>query len=340
MENRRIPDYPLSEEDRDELNRIMSRCDSQIVRQRAHAILLLFGDHRTFEDVADIFHVHINTPRNWAERWVHLGLEGLYDQPGRGAKPKFEPWEEKRILAYLEEEPRSLRSVAQKVEQFLSKKTSLETLRRILKKYGKTWKRQRKIPQKHPSKEARTQGEDDLEELKRMADDGDFALVYFDASGFSLTPEVPYAWQDVGRSGTIGIPTSKSKRINVLGFLNPDANELKSYLRIGSVDSEFIIEIMDDYCEKMKQPTVVVLDNAPIHTSHAVTAKLDEWERLGLTLYFLPPYSPQLNLIEILWRKIKYEWIPNSAYKNFKLLESELRSILLSYGKEYGIQFS
>jgi len=64
----------------------------------------------------------------------------------------------------------------------------------------------------------------------------------------------------------------------------------------------------------MTRPTVVVLDNAPIHTSHAVAAKLDEWERLGLTLYFLPPYSPQLNLIEILWRKIKYEWMPNSAY--------------------------
>lgn len=173
-----------------------------------------------------------------------------------------------------------------------------------------------------------------------MANDGDFDLVYFDAAGFSLTPDVPYAWQDIGRNGSIGIPTSKSKRINVLGFLNAYEKQLKSYLRIGSVDSDIVIEIVDDYCDKMTRPAVVILDNAPIHTSHAVTTMLVEWERRGLTLYFLPPYSPQLNLIEILWRKIKYEWMPNSAYKNFKLLEVELRDILLSYGTEYSIQFS
>lgn len=340
MENIRIPDYPLSEEERNELNRIMSGYDSSVARRRAHAILLLFDDLRTFDDVADIFHVHPNTPRNWAERWVHLGIDGLYDQPGHGAKPKFEPWEEKLILDYIEEEPRSLRSVAQKIEQFLGKKTSLETLRRILKKYDKTWKRQRKIPKKQAPKEQLEKGEEDLKELKLMANDGDFALVYFDASGFSLTSEVPYAWQDVGRNGTIGIPTSKSKRINVLGFLNAYEKQLKSYFRTGPVDSETIIEIIDDYCDKMTRPTVVVLDNAPIHTSHAVAAKLDEWERLGLTLYFLPPYSPQLNLIEILWRKIKYEWMPNSAYGNFKLLDAELRNILFSYGTKYCIQFS
>jgi len=155
-----------------------------------------------------------------------------------------------------------------------------------------------------------------------------------------LTPEVPYAWQDIGRSGTIGIPTSRSQRINVLGFLDPAIDQLKSYFKIGSVDSDFIIEVIDHYCEIMTKLTIVVLDNAPVHTSKAVTEKREEWEKLGLSLYFLPPYSPQLNLIEILWRKVKYEWMPNSAYKNFKLLEAELREILLSYGKEHTIQFS
>jgi transposase len=340
MEHARIQNYSLSAEARDELNRIMQGYDSPVVRRRAHAIILLFGDHRTFEDVADIFNVHVNTPRNWAERWVCHGIDGLYDQPGRGAKPIFEPWEENLILDYVKEEPRSLRSVVQKIERILGKTASIETLRGLLKRHGKIWKRERKIIKKQPSTEEYQKGKADLEELKQMADDGEISLVYFDASGFGLTPEVPYAWQDIGRQGTISISTSKSQRINVLGFLNPALSKLKSYLKIGSVDSEFIIRVMDDYCEIMTGPTVVVLDNAPIHTSQAVIKKMDEWERQGLTLYFLPPYSPQLNLIEILWRKIKYEWLPNSAYKNFKLLEAELREILFSYGKNYRIKFA
>jgi transposase len=76
---------------------------------------------------------------------------------------------------------------------------------------------------------------------------------------------------------------------------------------------------------------VVVLDNASIHKSEAVTAKMENWERRGLMLYFLPPYSPELNLIEILWRKIKYEWIHNSAHEGMVFLRSAIRDILESF---------
>jgi transposase len=339
MEYAYIQNHPLSDEDRSELNQIMNGYDSPVVRRRAHAIILLFGDRRTFEDVAEIFHVHVNTPRNWAERWVCHGIDGLYDQPGRGAKPIFEPWEEEIILGYVEEEPRSLRSVAQKIEKYLGKKASIETLRGIVKKHGKTWKRERKNLKKQPPAENYEKGKADLKELKQMAADGEFSLVYFDASGFSLTPEIPYAWQNIGREGTIGIPTSKSKRINVLGFLNPATGQLKSHLKTGSIDSDLIIQVMDDYCETMAGPTVAVLDNASVHISRAVTEKLDEWDRLGLTLYFLPTYSPQLNPIEILWRKIKYEWMPISAYTDFDSLKSRLMDILFAYGEDYIINF-
>ena len=340
MEYKHIPDYPLSSEERNELKQMMRDCESPFVRMRAHAILLLFDDHRSFEDVADLFKLHVNTSRNWAKRWIAMKVDGLYDMPGRGAKPRFEKWEENLIIKYVEEEPRSLRHAAQKIERLLGKKASIETLRRILKKHGKIWKRQRKIIKKQPLKEDYEKGKADLEELKKMANDGDFSLVYFDASGFSLTPEVPYAWQDIGRDGTIGIPTSRSQRINVVGFLNPAIDQLKSFFKIGSVDSEFIIKVIDKYCELMTNPTILVLDNAPVHTSEAVAEKRKEWEKIGLTLYFLPTYSPQLNLIEILWRKIKYEWMPNSAYENFKSLEAELRAILLSFGKDYKICFT
>ena len=42
-----------------------------------------------------------------------------------------------------------------------------------------------------------------------------------------------------------------------------------------------------------------------------------------LTIYPIPPYSPELNIIEIVWRKIKYEWLPFSAYESFISLEEK-----------------
>jgi transposase len=341
MEYKQIEYYPLSQDQREQLIHMMKKEECPRVRNRAHAILLLFGDRMRFEEVARILRVHVNTIRNWADCWIDAGSDGLYDSEGRGAKPIFSPAEEKIILDCVEKEPRSLRKVAVMVEQRTGKKAHVETFRRILKKLDKVWKRQRKIPRGRPDPEAYKQAKADLEELKRMAREGEFDLYYFDESGLSLDPCVPYAWQDIGRAGTLGIPASHSKRINLLGFMDWTGTELTAFEHEGSVNSDVIIDVMEEFCESLDNPVVVVLDNASIHKSEAVTEKMESWDRRGLTLYFLSPYSPELNLIEILWRKMKYEWIPNSAYEGMAFLRSAIRDILESFGSnDYRIQFS
>jgi transposase len=55
---------------------------------------------------------------------------------------------------------------------------------------------------------------------------------------------------------------------------------------------------------------------------------------------YLPPYSPELNLIEILWRRIKYTWLPFSAYECLNALSEALETILSHVGSEYQITFA
>lgn len=340
MELMHIADYTLSQEDIERLVALTRGYDPYRVRNRAHGVLLLFRDGRSFDDVAKIFDVHPNSPRNWAERWTANGIDGLYDRPGRGAKPLFDDAEQDLVVTCVEEEPRSMKAAVEKIEQLTGKKAGGETLRRILKRKGKSWKRERKIPKGEPTQEELEKGVADLEELTRLAAEGEFKLVFFDVAGFTLTPYVPYAWQDIGRGGTLRIPTTGSTRINELGFLNPAANEVTSFEHDGIVDSAAVIDAMDAYCDELTEPAVVVLDNASVNTSHAVAEKAVEWERRGLSLYNLPRYSPQLNLIEILWRKMKYEWMPNWAYTSVESLRKALADILGSFGSKYRIEFS
>ena len=106
------------------------------------------------------------------------------------------------------------------------------------------------------------------------------------------------------------IPANRfSKRINVLGFLNTQTKDLFHTMTTDKVDTQVVIDLFDSFAKQIKKTTICVLDNASIHISKKFKAKIDEWEKLGLHLLYLPPYSPELNPIEMLWREMKYTWM-------------------------------
>lgn len=196
----------------------------------------------------------------------------------------------------------------------LGARLSTHTLKRLLKSHDYVWTRMRRSSRGKRSEQDFQTAKAHLDKLRAAcgAADRDFDLIYFDGAGFSLTPCAPYAWQL--RRQTLEIPSVRSQRISVLGFLNFNGS-FESYAFEGSVDSEVLIKCFDDYCQRMRKPALIVLDNAPVHKSAAFESRIESWQEQGLYLLFLPPYCPELNLIEILWRKIKYEWFPVSAYQ-------------------------
>lgn len=183
-----------------------------------------------------------------------------------------------------------------------------------------------------------------LKTLMQQEDNGELRLYYFDESGFSTTPCVPYGWQRVGE--TRKIPCHRSKRMNVLGFFSRE-NDLFFQVSEQSVTTETVIHAFDAFVqayasqyEETKAPCFVILDNASIHRSSAFKEKLGDWERQGVYLHFLPPYSPELNLIEIVWRKVKYEWLPLDAYQSYGHLRNWVLKILENVGEKFQITFA
>ena len=235
--------------------------------------------------------------------------------------------------------PRSVKAGVLQIAEKLGEKLSPYTLKRLLKSRDYVWKRMRRSSRGKRNEKDYQLAKAHLARLRVAcgAPNRDFDLIYFDGAGFTLTPSVPYAWQLRGES--LEIPSAHSPRLNVLGFLNLNGS-FQSYVFDGSIDSAVLIRCFDDYCQRMKKPALIVLDNAPIQTSAAFEAQLKRWEEQGLYLLFLPPYCPELNLIEILWRKIKYEWLPFSAYRSFKDLSEALDEVLKGVGSKYRLNFA
>lgn len=209
-------------------------------------------------------------------------------------------------------------------------------LRRFLKRLGYSWKRFRKSLKKKQDQE---EYERKLAELKQLLDlyRMDYIDLYFaDQSGFNQQGYLPYGWQPKGKY--IEITPTKSKGTQVFGIMNLD-NELSAYSFKGSMNSQAVIACLDEFQSRIKQPTVVVLDNASIHHSKEFEAKLEEWKQQDLYIFFLPAYSPHLNPIEILWRKIKYEWLAYEHIQTQAQLDQRLEEILSDFGRKYRINF-
>jgi transposase len=117
-------------------------------------------------------------------------------------------------------------------------------------------------------------------------------------------------------------------------------NDLHTYMFAQSVHSGVVIACFDAFCQTITQKTVVVLDNASIHTSEECEERIPVWKKQGWILNYLPPYSPELNLIAILGRHIKYRWLPFSASQCLNALIEALENILSNVGSKYQITFA
>ena len=326
----------LSESGRKQLTALFKYHDSHSVRRRSHSILLS-ADGFTIDEIARIYQIHRDTVGTTFDKWKRDGIAGLFDDPRSGRPSKLSEDEADEAIKLLKEEPRSIKKALAATREKTGKEISEWTLKRIAKNAELRWKRMRRSV-----KGRRDQGEfervqEEITALHEQEAAGEVGLYYFDESGFSLTPDVPYAWQAVGE--TIEIPSSRSKRLNVLGFCNKQQDFHATTVQ-GYVDSEIVIACFDQFCNTINKKTIVVVDNASMHTSSNFKGKLGEWEENGLIVKYLPTYSPELNLIEIVWRLIKYNWLPLSAYLSFKNLKSELQLVLDGIGSEYQINFA
>lgn len=178
--------------------------------------------------------------------------------------------------------------------------------------------------------------QEQIETLKSLEDSGYIDLYFGDQSHFGLTPNVPYAWQT--KDNPILLPAAKGKYQNVVGLMNRK-NKLYFEILETTFNSDRIICFMDRFVEQTIKKTIVILDNSPIHKSKKFMNKIEQWKQKDVLIYFLPPYSPELNLIEILWRRIKYQWLDFDAYKSFENLKEKLNFVLTNFGTKYDIKF-
>jgi transposase len=175
-----------------------------------------------------------------------------------------------------------------------------------------------------------------LDELTHKARAGELDLCFFDESGFSPNPPMQSGWSLRGQTREV-CPGAHHQRVNVLGCLQKGVRLAWETLP-HTVERQDVINFFDRLADTITRKTVVVLDNAPIHRGEPMRHKQVQWESKGLHLLYLPPYSPEFNAIEILWKQAKYFWRRFLTLSGNELLQ-EVQTLMQAFGTEYTIDF-
>lgn len=170
-----------------------------------------------------------------------------------------------------------------------------------------------------------------------MSQKGWIDLYYGDESRVSLEPCVPYAWQF--RDEDVFMPSDKGAGLNCFALLSR-SNQCRFETTQSIINSTFIAEQLERLSFELKRSTVVVLDNAPAHVAKGVQERRRFWQERGLFVFYLPPYSPHLNIVEILWRKLKYQWLRPQDYLDTDVLFYQVRQALAAVGSLLRIHFA
>ena len=152
-----------------------------------------------------------------------------------------------------------------------------------------------------------------LVELERLSSGGEIDLYYGDESGVCREGYVPYGWQFKGER--VSVPSDRNgDRLNCFAIISRES-ACHWMAATETMNAEKICGFLDQLSWGIKKKTVIVLDCAALHRGKVIKERLAYWRRRGLWLFYLPPYSPHLNLCETLWRILKGKWLSPEDYQ-------------------------
>lgn len=158
--------------------------------------------------------------------------------------------------------------------------------------------------------------------LQLWAATGAIVLKYLDESGFERCSPLNYSYVRRGVQKRMTQAKRRGRRISALGLWEPQRS-FEYGLVMGGFNSERYVALMDWQAERAAQHfattgqlTVVIQDGASSHRSKLAQQHWQRWQQQGLLIFFLPPYSPQMNRIEDEWLHLKRESFASRLFED------------------------
>lgn len=306
---------------------------------RMRAVEAVIKEQQSPETVIGWFKLHRTVIYKWLRIFHKGGWEALRSTKALGPEPKLSLREKQRLGTLLMKNPLqlhfdfglwTLEMVQELIRQKFKKDVSIPTVTRILTEIG--YSRQKPLQRAY---------EQDPERVQRWKDEEYPAItreatleareVYFeDESGFRSTGAAGTTWSRKGQTPVVR-KTGKRYGINSISAISRKG-KLRFMLFEGTCTSSVFVLFLKRLLKNSKQPITLIVDGHPTHKTKVVRQFIASTNGM-LKLYFLPPYSPELNPDEQVWNNAKHS-LKRKSIGGKKEFVAEIRRHLRSLQRQ------
>ena len=308
----------LTEEQRLSYRKLHKKCNDKKKADRIKSILMLdkgFG----YDEIAELLLLDDMTIRRWHECFELKGINTLLRDNYTGGKPKLEKWQQSELSKHLENQIYlTAKEVSAHVEEKYGVRYSPKGMAKMLHRMGFAYKKPKHVPGK-ANRQEQKEFIENYQKLKTNKSEDDH--IYFMDGVHPLHNSQPaYGWIKKGKEKPLLTNTGR-QRINING-----AYDIENQNVVISEDERINAQSTIKLLGKMlkAQPSgilYVILDNARYYRSRLVKEYLENNPRIKFI--FLPPYSPNLNIIERLWKLLKKKTTYNQYYEKFSVFREK-----------------
>jgi transposase len=298
--------------------------------QRYMEILWLKHHGLTHERIATLAGVSRSTVQRTLSAYVAGGLELIRQIPAKESHSELDDHRASLEEVLAKHPPRSVKEAQHLIEQHTGIRRGLTQVRLFLHRLGLAPRKVAAIPVPPKStldEHVKTQAEfrdNQLEGRLKEARQGLRDVYFVDASHFVFATFLGVLWC---RVRLFIRAASGRKRYNVLGALNAVSHRLIQVNNHSYINAESVCLLLRAVADAatLGLPITLVLDNARYQKCAVVQ---DLAKQLGIELLYLPSYSPNLNLIERVWKFVKAECLRSTYYASYDEFTAAIQGCL------------
>lgn len=305
--------------------------------QRKMEVLWLKSHDLPHHQIATLAGVSLRTVQRYLDDYLAGGLPQIRRCNWHGPTSALAEQEESLEEYFWDHPPRTTKEAAAVIAQRTGIRRGLTQVRKFLKYHlGLRWYKVAAVPvppKQTIEEHARVQAqfrENQLEPCLQEARAGTRAVFFVDAAHFVWAPFLGCLWclqRLFVRSAT------GRRRYNVLGAVNAVTHELFRVTNEGYINAETVCTLLRTLAAAgLGVPLTVVLDNVKYQRCELVQSLA---RSLGITLLFLPSYSPNLNLIERVWRFVRKRSLNSAYHSSFEAFQAAIDGCLENLGTTY-----